>query len=63
MRKVIRKRIRHDEDGVQVSGDLHATIATNVGQKGTKTSVTSTQRIVQRSSSRKAGGKEARPKD
>lgn len=63
MRKVIRKRIRYDEDGVQVNGDVQATIAANVGQKGSRTSVKSTQRIVQRSTSRDAGGKEGRPKD
>ena len=63
MRKVIRKRIRYDKDGVQVNGDVQATIAANVGRKGSRTSVKSTQRIVQRSTSRHAGGKEGRPKD
>ncbi|HEX2088882.1 MAG TPA: hypothetical protein VHI54_02960 [Actinomycetota bacterium] len=63
MRKVIRKRIRYDKDGVQVRGDVQAAIATNVGRKRTSTSVKSTQRIVQRSSSKNVGGKEERPKD
>jgi hypothetical protein len=63
MRKVIRKRIRYDKDGVQVSGDVQATISANVDRKGTRTSVNSTQRIVQRSANRHVGGKEGRPKD
>ena len=63
MQKVIRKRIRYDKDGVQVSGDVQATIAANVGRKGKQTSVKSRQRIVQRSTSKQAGGKEGRPKD
>jgi hypothetical protein len=63
MKKVIRKRIRYEKDGVHVNGDVQATIAANVGRKGSRTSVKSTQRIVQRSTSRHAGGKEGRPKD
>ena len=62
MRKVIRKRIRYDQDGVRINGDAQATIAANVGRKGTRTSVQSRQRIVQRSDSGKVGGREARPK-
>ena len=63
MRKVIQKRIRYDKDGVHVRGDVQATIATNVGRKGSSSSVKSTQRIVQRSSGKNVGGKEGRPKD
>ena len=63
MRKIIRKRIRYEKDGVQISGDVNGVIATNVGQQSTNTSVRSTQRIVQRSANRKVGGKEARPKE
>ena len=62
MRKVIRKRIHHDKDGVQVSGDVQATIAANVGRKVTRTSVQSRQRIVRRSDDGKVGEREARQK-
>jgi hypothetical protein len=53
-RKVIRKRIRHEKDGVNVAGDVNATIAANVNEPGsrTKTSSRSRQRIVQRSGRR-----------
>lgn len=61
MKKVIRKRIRYDRDGVHVDGDVQATIAANVGREGTVSSVKSNQRIVQRSSG-KVRGKGARPK-
>jgi hypothetical protein len=54
IRKVIRKRIRVNRDGVQAVGDVNAVIAANVSRGGSSSvsSVSSTQRIVQRSSSR-----------
>jgi hypothetical protein len=61
MRKVIRKRIKYDRDGVQVEGDVNAVIATNVSRRGASTSATSVssrQRVAQSSpkrGSRKAG--------
>jgi hypothetical protein len=68
IRKVIRKRIRVNRDGVQAVGDLNAVIAANVSRGGSSSvsSVSSTQRIVQRSSSRaEARGDERKkkPKD
>jgi hypothetical protein len=42
IQRVIRRRLRYDEDGVQVAGDVHVAIAANVGRSGDRTSVTST---------------------
>ena len=54
MRKVIRKRIRYDKDGVQIDGDVNVVIAASVsGEKAE--AETSTQRIsVRRRASRHA---------
>ncbi len=54
IRKVIRRRIRHQKGGINVAGDVNATIAADVNESGsrTKTSSRSRQRIVQRSGSR-----------
>ena len=56
--KVVRKTIRHRQDGIDVVGDINAVIAVNEGGEGRSvTSVTSSQRIVQRSGrSRKQRG-------
>jgi hypothetical protein len=53
-KKVIRKRFRHEKDGVQVAGDINAVISTNVEHTGGATGVSShsRQRIVQRSRAR-----------
>jgi len=60
-RKVIRKRIRHDKDGVHVVGDVNAVISTNVGRPGQSSSVSSRQRIVQRSTARADSREEGSP--
>ena len=52
VRRVIKKRIRHDKDGVHVVGDIDAVISANVGRGGSVSSVSSRQRIVQRSTAR-----------
>jgi hypothetical protein len=57
IRKVIRRRIRHQGKTAQVSGDVNAVIAANIGEEGGRTSTSSRQRIVQR-----ASGKHAREK-
>jgi hypothetical protein len=51
LRKIISKRIRRDEHGVQVAGDVNAVVAANVGERGSATHVSSKQstRVVQRS--------------
>ena len=51
VRKIISKAIRHQGDDSQVVGDVNAVVAANVGEKGSKTSVSSRRstRIVQRS--------------
>jgi hypothetical protein len=53
IRKIIRKRIRHNKDGIQVAGDINATIAANVNEGDSRTRVSSHQRIVQRSGNAK----------
>jgi hypothetical protein len=49
--KIISKAIRHQGDSSQVAGDVNAVVHANVGEKGSKTSVSSRRstRIVQRS--------------
>ena len=47
-KKVINERIDEKKDGVNVAGGVNAVISANVGESGSKTSVSSRQRIVQR---------------
>lgn len=49
-RRTIRREIDHEKDGVSVKGGVNAVIAMNVNEKGSVSSVSSKQRIVQRSS-------------
>jgi hypothetical protein len=51
-KKVIRKRIRRDEPGLQVDADVNAVVAANVNEPGSRTKVSSRQRIVQKQASR-----------
>lgn len=54
IRKIIRKRIRHDKEGVQVAGDINAVIAAHLEREGgSRSHVSSHQRIVQRSGNAK----------
>lgn len=50
VRKVIRKRIRHNQGGIQVNADVDGIIAANVGEQGSRTRVRSRsrRRIVRR---------------
>jgi hypothetical protein len=50
-RKVISKRIRRQEDGVQIAGNVNAVVSANVGKHGSSSHVSSKQqsRVVQRS--------------
>jgi hypothetical protein len=53
VRKVFKRRIRRQEDGVNLAADIDAVVSVNTGESG-KTSVTRSQsrsRIVQRSGS------------
>jgi hypothetical protein len=50
--KLIQRRIRKHGDGVDLVGDVNAAITTNVGERGAHTTTSSTQRIVQRSSTK-----------
>ena len=45
-RRVIRKRIRYDKDGVQVAADVNAVIASNVCRRGATTTAKSRQQVV-----------------
>jgi hypothetical protein len=51
--KFIQRRIRKRGTGVDFVGDVNAAIAANVGEPGASTRVSSSQRIVQRSSTKK----------
>ena len=59
VRKVIRKRIRHEGRGTSVAADINAAVVVNANEPGSRSSVRSRQRIVQRSGRRsEAGGGE-----
>jgi hypothetical protein len=53
--KFIQRRIRKQGNGVDVAGDVNAAIAANVGERGAQTRASSSQRIVQRSSTKGQG--------
>jgi hypothetical protein len=50
-RKLIVKRIRRQDGGVQVAGDVNAVISANLGERGSSSHVSSSQsaRVEQRS--------------
>ena len=50
--KFIQRRIRKQGNGVDLVGDVNAAIAANVGEPDAQTRVSSSQRIVQRSTSK-----------
>jgi hypothetical protein len=48
MQKVIRKRIRRNDGGINLVGDINAVVAANVNERGSSSaSVSSRQQIVQ----------------
>ena len=55
LRKVISKRIRRQDDGVQIAGDVNAVVSANIGERRASSHVSSkqTSRVVQRSGQRK----------
>jgi hypothetical protein len=53
VRKVIRKRVRHESPGSQVNADINAVVAANVNEPGSRNVVRSRSRIVQRSGTSK----------
>jgi hypothetical protein len=55
IKKIIQRRIRKHGNGVDVVGDVNAAIAANVGERGANTRASSSQRIVQRSSTKGQG--------
>jgi hypothetical protein len=49
IRKVLNRKIREQRDGVNIAGDINATIVGNIEEPGVSvSSVSSTNRIVQR---------------
>lgn len=54
-RKVIAKRIRRQQNGIQVAADVNAAVSGNVGERGSYSHISSSQsaRVVQRSGSPK----------
>jgi hypothetical protein len=54
LRKVIQKKLRHEGNGVTAAGDVNAAVVANVNEPGpSRTHVSTRQRVVQRSGSRK----------
>lgn len=50
LRRVIRKRVDHHTDGIDVVAGVNGVVAANVGQEGPSvTTVHSSERVVQRS--------------
>jgi hypothetical protein len=47
--EVIRRRIRHSKDGVNVVADVNAAVTGSVNEPGQRTSVSTRQTVVQRS--------------
>lgn len=56
MHKVIRKRIRHDRDGVNIAADIDAVIAINSGEDAgvSQTTARSSHVVVQGAAARRA---------
>ena len=49
IRKIINRRIRHSDDGVDLVADVNAVISANVDERGGTSSASSTQHVVHRS--------------
>jgi hypothetical protein len=60
--KIIERRIRKRRDGVDLATDVHAAIAANVGERGSSSHVSSSQRIVQRSGKHEVSNETANEK-
>ena len=65
VRKIIRRRIRSQEGGVNVAADVDAVVSVNTGEPGqtTSTRVRSRRRIVQRSGGPKESGTTGKTKN
>ena len=50
--KLIQRRLRESSGGVQVSSDVNAAVAANVGERGQTTTVSSTQQATTSSEQR-----------
>ena len=63
VRKVVRKRIRHEGEGVQAAADVNVAVVANVNEPGSQASVRSRQRIVQRTGRARASKREGGERD
>jgi len=63
IRKLINKRIRHSDGGIDVAADVNAVISANVGERGATTHASSTQHVVQRSGRSATSGAETSEKE
>ena len=62
VRKLIQRRLRHENEGMNVSGDVNAAISANVNEPGpSRTHVSTRQRVVQRSGRRQADERKSGP--
>ena len=59
IRKVIQRRIRRSGNGVDMSGDINAAIAANVGERSSTTHVSSRSSVSTQSPGRRASGDDA----
>jgi len=50
--RIIRRRIRHSSDGVDLVGDVNAVVAANVGGSGSTQHVSSSQHVTAASAGR-----------
>lgn len=51
MRKVVRRKIRQNQDGIDLVADVNAVIAVNSGEEGGSERASSVQRVTQKSRS------------
>jgi hypothetical protein len=49
-RKVIKRRIRHEDGNVSIAADISGVVAVNTGEPGSQNIVTSSQNVVVRQS-------------
>lgn len=64
MHKVIRKRVRHNRDGVNIAADIDAVIAINTGANPARSHASArSSHVVAQGASRRAATPEAPPPD
>jgi hypothetical protein len=63
IRKLIHKRLKHDEAGVQVAAAVDAVVSANVNEPGSTTRASSRQTVVQREGRTVVKSEEREPSD